>query len=225
MAREVTIADCLAEIKRFFRYYYKFCKSPEPDSIREVLASTYSVNDKLRKAGYPDFFNSDYFIAIKAIRNYAIHQSEIYNKSKALPLISTSQIEADLMILCLVPRDVIDKIISSSSIESKLAIKKVCIFYKDYVDIYPCIFNFGVGLFLYSEEHNFSINSQEYSDFKNSIEYERKNGLPHFIVGGIKLLDGTSADLFLEHSLITIQEKEEVQNKLYTEKNGMYTLK
>ena len=225
MAREVTIADCLAEIERFFRYYYKFCKTPEPDSVREVLASVYSVNDKLRKAGHPDFFKNDCFIAIKAIRNYAIHQSEIYNKSKALPLISTSPIEADLMILCLLPRDVIDKIISNSSIESISAIKKVCIFYKDYVDIYPCVFNFGVRLFLYSEEHNLSFNSQEYSDFKNSIEYERKNGLPHFIAGGIKLLDGTSVDIFLEHSLITIQEKENIQNKLYTEKDGMYTLK
>jgi len=225
MAREVTIVDCLAEIERFFRYYFKFCESPEPDSVREVLASIYSVNDKLRKARYQNFFKDDNFVAIKAIRNYAIHQAEIYNQTKALPLISTSPIEADLNILCLLPKDVIEKIYRNSSEESISAIKKVCIFYKEYVDIYPCVFNFGVKLFLYTEEHNLDINSQEYSDFKNSIEHERKNGFPHFVDGGIKLPDGTDVDSFLEKNLTTLTDRKKLQNNLYTEKNGMYTFK
>lgn len=63
MKRIVTKIDCLAEIKRFFRCYFAFCQSPDPDAVREVLASIYSVNDKLRKAGYPNFFDSDEFLA------------------------------------------------------------------------------------------------------------------------------------------------------------------
>ncbi len=55
MSRVVTKDDCLAEIKRFLKYYFHFCKSPDPDSVREVLASAYSINDKFRKAGYQDF--------------------------------------------------------------------------------------------------------------------------------------------------------------------------
>ena len=223
MTREVTVKDCLAEIERFFRYYTKFCKSPEPDSVREVLASIYSVNDKLRKAKYPNFFNDENFIALKAIRNYAIHQSELYNNTKALPLVSTSQIIADLNILCLLPKNIIKNIYHDSSKESISAIKKVCIFYKDYIDIYPPIFNFGVKLFLYTEENSLIINSKEYSNFKNSIEYERKEGLSHFVVGGIKFIDGTNVDSFIEKNLTTLIEKTKLQSSLYTERNGMYT--
>src|SRR5450830_1633531 len=98
MTRIVTKNDCLAEIKRFFKYYMAYCQSPDPDAVREVLASTYSINDKLRKAGYPAFFDSDEFLAIKAIRNYAIHQAEIYNNARALPLVSSVPVEADLVI-------------------------------------------------------------------------------------------------------------------------------
>lgn len=225
MLREVTDIDCLAEIERFFKNYIKFCKSPEPDAVREVLASIYSLNDKLQKAKYPNFFDDENFVALKAIRNYAIHQAELYNNSKALPLISTSPIKADLNILCLLPKTTIEKICNNSNEKSVSAIKKVCIFYKEYVDIYPSIFNFGVKLFLYTEKYNFDIKSKEYSDVKNSIEYERKNGLPHFVIGGIKLLDETSVDSFIEKNLITLAEKSELQNNLYTEKNGMYTLR
>jgi len=63
MRRKVTKVDCLAEIKRFFKCYSSYCQSPDPDAVREVLSSSYSVNDKLRKAGYPDFFDSDEFLA------------------------------------------------------------------------------------------------------------------------------------------------------------------
>lgn len=225
MEREVTDIDCLAEIKRFFRDYIKFCKSPESDAVREVLASIYSLNDKLQKAKYPNFIDNENFVALKAIRNYAIHEAELYNNSKALPLISTEAIKADLNILCLLPKITIEKICNSSNKKSASAINKVCIFYKKYVDIYPAIFNFGVKLFLYTEEHNLNIKSKEYSNIKNSIEYERKNGLHHFVVGEIKLLDGTNVDSFIEKNLITITEKNELQNNLYTEKNGMYTFK
>ena len=225
MAREVTIDDCLAEIERFLRYYSKFCQAPEPDAVREVLGSIYSVNDKLRKASYQNFFDYKEFVAIKAIRNYAIHQAEIYNESQALPLISTLPIEADLTILCLLPKKVIEKICENSNHESASAIKNTCVFYKEYVDIYPCIFNFGVKLFLYTEEHNLNIKSQEYLEFKNSIEYERKNKLSHFVVGGIKLPDGTNVDTFLKQSLISLTERNKLQNDLYTEKHGMFTVK
>jgi hypothetical protein len=224
MAREVKIDDCVAEIARFFRQYYRYCQAPEPDAVREVLASAYSVNDKLRKAGYSNFFDYDEFTAIKAIRNYAIHQAEIHNESKALPLITTSLIKADINILCLLPTNVVTNICENSSKESATAIKNTCIFYKNYVDIYPCFFNFGVRLFLYIEEKNLEISSKEFSNLKNSIEYERKNGYPHFVSGGIALADGTDVDDFLEKNLTTLKERNEMQNSLYTEKNGMYTL-
>ncbi len=225
MAREVTKKDCLAEIKRFFKYYYAYCQSPEPDSVREVLASIYSVNDKVRKAGYPNFFRSNEFLAIKAIRNYAIHQSEIYNKAKALPIASKVPINAELKILCLLPKDVVDAIFESTDLKNQAAIESTCVFYKKYVDIYPCIFNFGVQLFLYTENNSLEISSNEYLEFKSSVEYERKHNYPHQVTGGFSLPQGGNIDEFIDNCLQSIEESLEMQSALYSEKDGMFTFK
>jgi hypothetical protein len=225
MARIVTKEDCLAEIKRFFKYYSAYCQSPDSDAVREVLASIYSVNDKVRKAGYPNFFDSDEFLAIKAVRNYAIHQAEIYNEARALPMISPVPIQADLNILCLIPRDVVDAICENTNREGETAIKSTCIYYKKYVDIYPCIFNFGVQLFLYTEDNSLEVNSSEYLEFKNSIEYERKHNYPHYVSGGFSLPRGGDVDEFLDNNLQSIDEKSELQRALYSEENGMFTFK
>lgn len=225
MLKKVTREDCLAEINRFFKYYSYFCQSPEPDSVREVFASAYSVNDKVRKAGYPNFFNSDEFLTIKAVRNYAVHQAEIYNKARALPMVFATPVEAELNIMCLVPKEVMGHVLEGMTPESASAIKKACVFYRDYVDIYPSIFNFGVQLFLYTEKHDLTIESKEYLEFANSVEYERTNNYPHHVVGGIKLPQGSNVDEFIESSLHTMEERAAVQNALYSESNGMFTLK
>lgn len=225
MKRIVTKIDCLAELKRFFKCYFAYCQSPDPDSVREVLASIYSVNDKLRKAGYPNFFDSDEFLAIKAIRNYAIHQAEIYNDARALPIISNVPIDAELSILCLIPIDIMNSVCKEISVKDKTAIINTCIYYKSYVDIYPCIFNFGVQLFLYSEVHSLEVDSKEYLEFKNSIEYERAHDYPHNVVGGFSLPKGGDVDDFIESSLYSIEERSGALSLLYSEENGMYTFK
>jgi len=220
---KVTKEDCLAEIKRFFKHYASFCQSPDPDVVREVFASAYSVNDKVRKAGYPNFFNSDEFLTIKAVRNYAVHQAEIYNKARAVPMVSRVPIEAELNILCLVPKAVMERVLESS--DSADAIARACVFYRDYVDIYPSIFNFGVQLFLFTEKHQLTTESKEYLDFANSIEYERKNGYPHHVAGGISLPQELDVDEFIENSLHTMEERAAIQSALYSESSGLLTLK
>ncbi|WNJ84451.1 hypothetical protein [Pseudomonas canadensis] len=225
MARVVTKDDCLAEIKRFFKYYIAYCQSPDPDAVREVLASTYSINDKLRKAGFPNFFDSDEFLAIKAIRNYAIHQAEIHNNARALPLVSNVPVKADLGILCLIPRNVIELIFESTNPEGRSAIEKSCVFYKNYVDIYPCIFNFGVQLFLYTETNNLAVNTDEYLVFQKSIEFERQHNYPHHVKGGFELPYGGDVNEFIESCLHSIKERNELQSSLYSEEDGMLTFK
>ncbi|HEL3784170.1 TPA: hypothetical protein UM046_004456 [Stenotrophomonas maltophilia] len=189
--------------------------------MREVLASAYSVNDKVRKAGYPNFFESDEFLTIKALRNYAIHQAEIYNKSRAVPMVSSVPIEAELNLLCLVPIAVMERVLKSTG--SGDAIKKTCVFYRSYVDIYPSIFNFGVQLFIYTETHQLEVDSVEYREFSNSIEFERRNGYEHHVVGGVSLPSGLDVNEFIESSLHTMEERNEIQNSLYSEDGGMFT--
>ncbi len=105
------------------------------------------------------------------------------------------------------------------------AIRKTCLFYLDYVDIYPSIFNFGVQLFLYTEEHQLGVDSVEYREFSHSIEFERENGYSHHVVGGITLPQGLDVDEFLENSLHTLEERNTIQNALYSEDEGMFTFK
>lgn len=223
MSQVTTKQDLLAELRRFFKNYSVFCQSPDPDAVREVLASIYSVNDKAKKVGYPNFFDSDEFIAIKAIRNYMIHQGEIYNEAKSLPLVSKFPIDSELNFLCLVPFSIMEILMQSSKARDQDALKATCVFYNEYVDIYPCIFNFGVQLYLYTEEHNLFIESKEYSEFKNSIEYERRMGLSHFVKGGIVLRNGNDVNDFLKNELQTIERRNELQQKFYIEEKGIFT--
>ncbi|AVD81098.1 hypothetical protein C4Q28_02435 [Pseudomonas sp. SWI6] len=225
MAIVVTKEDCLAEIKRFFKYYMAYCQSPDPDAVREVLASAYSINDKLRKAGYPNFFDSNEFLAIKAIRNHAIHQAEIHNKARALPLAFEDSIEADLSILCLIPKDVMASISESLDRKGKIAMENSCVYYEKYVDIYPCIFNFGVQLFLYTEKNSLEVSTVEYIEFRNSIEYERENNYPHHVKGGFKLPFGGDVDEFIEKGLNTMEKRNNKLKLLYSEEDGMFTFK
>jgi hypothetical protein len=224
MSRKATENDCLAEIRRFFKHYSRFCESPDPDVVREVLASAYSVNDKLRKAGYPNFFKSEEFIAIKLIRNYAIHQAEIYNETRALPLTSLVPIEAELGILCLIPMHIVNNVLEEASPESVDAIKSTCIFYRDYVDIYPSIFNFGVTLFLHTEKHSLEVQSTEYEKIATSIKFERENNYPHHVIGGIKIPPGHDVNEFIKHGLHAMEDRAVLQELFYSEKDGMFTL-
>ncbi len=219
----VNKSDCIAEINRFYKKYYMFCKSPDPDMVRDVLYSAYSLNDKLRKAKYPNFFDSEEFLSIKAIRNFITHQAEILNESKSLPLITTFPVKADVNITCLIPIKRMESIVSSSNDQTKKALRNEVVFYSKYADIYPCIFNFGVRLFLFIEEQNFEINSVDYLSMKNSIEYEKANGYPHFINGRISLSNDGCVDDFLDSSLITMEERTQQIDNIYEEKDGIFT--
>ena len=223
MSRVVKREDCLAEVARFFKYYASFCHNPDPESIRGVLASAYSVNDKARKAGYPNFFASSEFLTIKAIRNYAVHQAGIYNQARAVPLVSTVPIETELATLCLVPKDVVERVCAAEGPKVAAAIAGSCVYYKNFVDIYPSIFNFGVQLYLWTEEHHLEVESAEYREFSKSIEFERVNNYPHTVNGGIRLPEGGDVDEFIESHLHTMEQKLALQSVLYSESDGMYT--
>ena len=72
------------ELERFFRKYYKHCLEPDIDTLKEFLASAYSLNDKIRKESGHDFFSTPEFIALKALRNYFEHHGEIQNEMRVI---------------------------------------------------------------------------------------------------------------------------------------------
>lgn len=146
-------------------------------------------------------------------------------RSMGLPLISKAPIQADIYLLCLLPRDTVDKICKGTNTKNQTAIKNTCIYYKKYVDIYPCVFNFGVTLFLYTERNDLGVDSVEYQEFKNSIEYERAHNYPHHVTGGFNLPNGGDVNEFIENSLNSVDENFELLSALYSEKSGMFTIK
>ncbi|MCD9494377.1 hypothetical protein [Photobacterium carnosum] len=225
MKFKVSRDDCIAESKRFFKYYDRFCKSPNSDDLREVLASVYSANDKLRKAGMGDFFENEEFLAIKAIRNFFIHQAELLNETKSLPVISDVPISGEIHIVCLVPIERFKLIKEASNKAANESFDKTIVFYRDFVDIYPCIFNFGVKFYFFIKDLDFNLDTEEVLKLENSLELERKNNYSHYIKGGISLPQGGCVDEFLSKNLISMNERKQIIETLYTEKNGMYSLK
>lgn len=225
MSSIVSKNDCITEISRFYKNYYTFCKSPDPDHVRDVLQSAYSLNDKLRKANFPDFFDSKEFLAIKAIRNFITHQGEMLNESKSHPLITSFPIEADVAFKCLIPVEKMVEILNSSSRQAQEALKNEIIMYRNFSDIYPCIYNFGVKLFLVIEDLGFEISSEDYLSMKRAINYERVNGYSHFIEGKVHLPNGGCVDDFINNHLITMEELAEQLAELYEEKDGIFTFK
>ncbi|HIF9075624.1 TPA: hypothetical protein ACX6R4_003889 [Photobacterium damselae] len=217
--------DCIAESKRFFKYYNRFCQSPDSDDLRELLASAYSANDKLRKAEMGDFFEIEEFLSIKAIRNFFIHQAELLNETKSLPIMSKVPIVGEVNIVCLIPMDRFQLIKEASNKIANESFNKTLVFYRDYVDIYPCIFNFGVKFYFFIKNLGFELGTKEVLKLENSLEFERVNGYSHFINGGISLPLGGDIDEFLAKNLISMDERKLMMEALYVEQNGMYTFK
>lgn len=225
MKFKVSKNDCIAEAKRFFKYYYRFCESPDSDDLRELLASAYSANDKLRKAGMGNFFESEEFLAIKAIRNFFIHQAELLNETKSLPVISEVPISGETNIVCLVPVERFKLIKEASNETANESLDKTMVFYRDFVDIYPCIFNFGVKFYFFIKDLDFNLDTEEVLNLENSLEFERENGYSHYIKGGISLPLGGCVDEFISKNLISMDERKLMMEAFYEEKNGMYTFK
>lgn len=134
-----------------------------------------------------------------------------------------TKLKADTAIMCLLPVNVVDAIADSVDNKGKRAIKNTFIFYTKYVDIYPCIFNFGVLLYFQVVNLNLQISSPELLEMKKSIEYEILNNYPHYINGKVTLLKGGCIDDFIDNALISIPERASEIKELPTDDNGMFT--
>lgn len=137
--------------ERFFRLYYKLCNQPDEDTIFSLLNATHSLNDKLNNSINENFFDSDEFIAIKALRNLFHHHCEVVSKLKIIPAAQMPEITTDVLYLCLVPRLLVEKSFEYISPkyrkEQEKIIQSTLKWYGNVVNIYPCLFNFSVTVF------------------------------------------------------------------------------
>jgi len=174
---------------RFFRLYYKHCVSPDTDTLFNLLNATHSLNDKLDGCIGKNFYDSDEFIALKALRNLFHHQEELINEVKIIPIDILSSLTTDMLHLCLIHSDAVAKSIEGipkkrREIE-KLVINNTLKWYKTVVNINPCIFNFSVKVYEFFAINNIPLNCDEYLEFHSSYLFEEENMQDHYISGDI----------------------------------------
>ncbi|MCP4117277.1 MAG: hypothetical protein GY737_18145 [Desulfobacteraceae bacterium] len=188
-----------AACERFFRLYYKHYVEPDMDTLFNLLNSIHSLNDRLEKTIEVNFYEIEEFIALKALRNLFHHQDELINELRIISVEEVRFITTDLLFLCLVPGNLVEKSFEfipkkRRSKEEKM-IKSAFIWHADVVNINPCIFNFAVKVYEKIQGFNLDLSSEEYSLFKDSYEFESQNGHSHFVSGAISCHVGSINDV------------------------------
>lgn len=171
----------------YFTYYFEFVSNDRSTSLTELLSSAARVNDKLRKethSGYrQNLFSSDAFILIKMLRNHYEHNGDVPREILTLDAYATTNIQPDLGLCCLVPRDTIVSAKKGSQVnyEDLKLIDSVLPKVGDYYDIHPAIFNLSVHIFEKLEKLGQQLNTKEYLDIKKSYNKESLHNIDHYV--------------------------------------------
>lgn len=217
------LKSCELELSRFFNKYYKFCASSDADNLKELLAIMCSACEKFSKVKTVNFGKNKGYRALKALRNFATHESELLNSSKALSLTSVKQVHAEVQLMCLLPKGVLDYAMRNlKSNQTKNFLTQSVIHYGKYIDIYPMLFNFTVDLYFEVKNQKLNLEGDGFESLENSILYEKSNGFPHHIKGKIIMLDGSSVDNFLESQTINIETKNNENTNAPISEDGLY---
>ena len=180
--------------ERFFRLFHKFCIQPDLDTLFNLMNSIHSLNDRLNNSASQNFFKSREFISIKALRNLFHHQDELLNELRIIPADRLPPITTDLLFLCLVPAHLVEAsfehIPKKYRDEQEAIIRSTLKWYREVVNIYPCIFNFSVQVFEKVQDIELELDCPEYMEFKTSYNFETENGHSHFVNGNIGCLAG-----------------------------------
>jgi hypothetical protein len=187
--------NCQASGERFFRLYHKYCGGPDKDTLFNLLNSTHSLNDRLRKATGEHFFNCNEFVALKTLRNLFHHETELVNEVRIIPVEKLPSISTDLLFLCLVPSRLV--LLSFEQLDSKRRARdeeiasRMLNWYGNVVNINPCMFNFAVHAFEKLKELGVQIGGNEYREFQACYELEEEAGHSHFVTGDISCHAGS----------------------------------
>jgi len=217
--------SCEREIARFFKKYYKFCASSDSDDLKELLATLCSAFEKIETFTEQRLKKNERYIALKALRNFSTHESELLNDSRALKLHSPTLVLADVGLLCLIPVDAINYVIKNIRSDfTKRCVEKNVIYYDKFVDLYPALFNISVDLYFLVKEHSLVIKGDGYLSISKAIQYEVTNGHSHYIDGRIVMLDGSDVNVFLDSSVISIDERVAETSSLPIDEDGLYSI-
>jgi hypothetical protein len=215
--------SCEIEMSRFFKRYYTFTASSDADDLNNLLNSLCSSVEKFEKATGENVSRSNKrYLALKTLRNYVIHHSELLSETKGIKSEDFGDLRADVRILCLVPIAIIQRVIDDTrNDQTKNYIREAFNFYKRYVDIYPAIFNFAVDIYFLAINNSFNISGEDFIKMGCSIQFEKQRGFSHFISGRIIHCHGLPMDEFIDRHAISMDERGKEHESYEDAENGM----
>lgn len=217
------LKSCELELSRFFNKYYKYCASSEADDLKDLLSVMCSACEKLEKIKPVNFGINRRYRALKALRNFATHESELLNSSKAISVTSKKLVHVEVQLMSLLPSSVLDYLMRNlKSRETKQYVNEVFINYGKYVDIYPAIFNFAVDLYFEVANQKLKIDGSGFEMLTQSINYEKENGFPHYIIGKVIMLDGSDVNEFIDSRAVSIKEKNLENSQAVIGEDGLF---
>jgi hypothetical protein len=168
---------------RVFRLYENHCATPDLDTLHHLLNALHSLNDRLEKAVGRDLHEIDEFIAIKVLRNFAHHQEDVSANVRVVP----TPAQSDLMTMCLVRQDQVDRAIenvrSKWQAVSRAACEKHFHWYGDAVNINPCLFNLVVRIYEDMITFDLAPPDEDVRNLATSYAFEEEHGYSHYVDG------------------------------------------
>ena len=168
---------------RVFRVYERHCVRPDLDTLHNLLNALHSLNDRLQKVVGRDLHEIEEFIAIKVLRNFAHHQEEVRSNVRIVP----TPTQSDLMTMCIVRRDQIERAIASIRGKWQVPSRDACEarfhWYGEAININPCIFNLVVRV--YEQLIALGINppDDDVRSLAASYAFEEEQGHSHYVDG------------------------------------------
>jgi hypothetical protein len=198
MATATDLANVSAASERFFRLYHAHCIAPDRDTLFSLLGAGHSLNDRLKAAAGIDFLDFQEFVALKCLRNYFHHQQELRHVVRLIP-IGDYPVITDLVVLCLLPKQIVDAAIEESSDryrkETQQACENVFHWYDPVVNINPCLFNFVVLVYERLCVARIPLVGDAVEQFEASYRYEEAIGSSHFVDGILSTYAGNLNEL------------------------------
>jgi hypothetical protein len=166
--------------------YYSHGVSPGSDTLFSFLEAAHSMNDRLRVDHGLEFFDLPEFSAIKCLRNYFHHHSELRHAVTIVPA-NDYPIVTDLMVLCLVPTEIVESAIGETGERYREAVRRSCtaVFhqYGSVVNVNPALTNLVVAAYERMTAAGISFVGEAVEKFETSYLYEEMHGYSHRVDG------------------------------------------
>lgn len=200
-------ANTSSAAERFFRLYRSHCVAPDRDTLFSFFEAAHSLNDRLETSYGLNFFDMQEFLALKCLRNFFHHHQELRHVVRIVPA-NSYPIVTELMILCLVPRDVVERAVDETKGRHKETARQACeaVFhwYGSVVNINPALFNFVVSAYERMKAADISLASEEFQEFEASYFYEGDRNHTHRIDGRLSTRAGNIDQLLAD--IVNIKE-------------------